>query len=215
MLLTVSPEELTLPPGSEVTLRYQSWDDYEAILESRGNNAAVKVYFDGESQEISLMAPMPGHGRRIGTLSALIQALLQHQKRDWDVAHPITFKRPSTAGAEPDSSFYIQNWRSIAGKERIDLRQDPPPDLAIEVDITSLTHLGIYRVLGVPELWIYRDRALSIYVLSEENYKDSLASPTFPTVDVKSILPEYVELGWRTCTSRATREFDEFLRSLS
>ncbi|MEL7355297.1 MAG: hypothetical protein AAFN40_01915 [Cyanobacteria bacterium J06560_6] len=59
MLLTVSPEELTLLPGSEVTLRDQSWDDYESILESRGDNAAIKVYFNGANQEICLMAPWP------------------------------------------------------------------------------------------------------------------------------------------------------------
>ncbi|MEL7067250.1 MAG: Uma2 family endonuclease [Cyanobacteria bacterium J06581_3] len=214
MLLTVSPEELTLLPGSEVTLRDQSWDDYESILESRGDNAAIKVYFNGANQEISLMAPMAGHGRRIDTLSSLVKALLQHQNRDWDSAHPITFKRPSSAGAEPDASFYIQNWPAISGKERIDLKQDPPPDLAIEVDLTSLTHRNIYRILGVSELWIYRNEALSIYVLSKGKYEDSEVSPTFSTIDVKSILPRYVELAWSTCTSRALRDFDTFLSSL-
>lgn len=213
MVLTVSPADLTLSPGSEVILRNQLWADYEALLDSRGDDAYIKVSYYAQTKEISLMAPMPGHGRRIDTLSDLVKALLRHQGRDWDSAHPVTLKRVREAGTEPDASFYIQNWQSISGKDRVDLSKDPPPDLAIEVDLTSLTHREIYRILRVPELWIYREQTLTIYVLNEGRYKDCSHSPTFPSVDVKSILPRYVELAWRTCSSMALREFDTFLRT--
>ncbi len=73
------------------------------------------------------------------------------------------------------------------------MSQDPPPDLAIEVDVTSATSLSIYRVLAVPERWIYRQGVLSIYVLALDGYEDSLTSPTFPDFDVKTILPSYIE----------------------
>jgi Uma2 family endonuclease len=56
-------------------------------------------------------------------------------------------------GIEPDPCFYIQNEASVRGKKRLDLSTDPPPDLAIEIDITSRTHPEIYAALGVPELW--------------------------------------------------------------
>ena len=214
MVVAINREQLILPAGSEVTLRYQTWADYEALLESRHDNAAIKIRFNGRAQEISIMAPMAGHGRRIDTLADLIKALLRHQERDWDSAHPITFKKPQKAGAEPDVSFYIQVWQSVSGKERIDLSQDLPPDLAIEVDLTSLTDLDIYRILAVPELWIYRQNVLTIYVLLEGGYQDSLISPTFPNVDVKNIFPDYVERAWRTCSSMALREFEQFLESL-
>jgi len=86
-----------------------------------------------------------------------------------------TFKRLNQArGAEPDSSFYIQNAARIRGKREIDLTQDPPPDLVVEIDITSssLNRFQIYATLGVPELWRY-----------DENYKstnceNSSISPT-------------------------------------
>ena len=169
MVLTVSPAQLTLSPGSEVILSNQSWSDYEALLDSRGDDGFIKVSFNAQTGEITLMAPMPGHGR--------------------------------------------QNWQSISGKDRIDLRKDLPADLAIEVDLTSLTRRDIYRVLGVPELWIYREKELKIYVLVEGRYVDSQVSPTFPDMDVKSILPEYVELAWRPCSSKALRDFDAFLSS--
>ena len=72
MLVTVSSEQIKLPPGSEVTLRYQTWADYEAILESRRDDAAIKIRFDAHTQEISIMAPMAGHGRRIDILVDLV-----------------------------------------------------------------------------------------------------------------------------------------------
>ncbi len=214
MVLTISAEQIKLPPGSDVTLRYQTWADYEAILASRRDDAAIKIRFDAHTQEISIMAPMAGHGRRIDSLVDLVKALLRHQARDWDSSHPLTLKRFQEAGAEPDACFYIQNWQALLGKERLDLSQDPPPDLAIEVDLTSLTSLNVYQTLAVPELWIYRQGALMIYVLTPEGYQDSLTSPTFPDVDVKNILPSYVERAWSAGSSMALREFGEFLKSL-
>ncbi len=51
--------------------------------------------------------------------------------------------------------------RSIAlGKSRINLDIDPPPDLAIEIDLTSFTDVNDYFPLAVPEVWVYKARAL-------------------------------------------------------
>ena len=55
-------------------------------------------------------------------------------------------------GIEPDNCFYIQNEAAIRGKNRLDLTIDPPPDLALEIDVTSRTHPNIYEALRVPEL---------------------------------------------------------------
>jgi len=211
MGLTVSREHIDLPPGSEVRLHYQTWADYEALLQSRREDAAIKIRFNAHTQVISLMAPLPGHGRRTDSLVDLIKALLRHQNREWDSSHPMTLKRLKEVGAEPDACFYIQNWRAVLGKERIDLEQDPPPDLAIEVDLTSQTDLEVYRVLQVPEVWIYRQGTLSVYVLTTAGYQDSLTSPTFPDVDVKTELPRYVERAWAEGSSVALREFEQFL----
>jgi Uma2 family endonuclease len=124
-------------------------------------------------------------------------------------------KRLREAGAEPDACFYIANWQAALGKDRIDLSAtDPSPDLAIEVDITSLTDLEIYQILAIPEVWIYRQGQLSLYVLTANGYEDSTTSPTFPTVDVKNLLPEYVERAWSAGSSVALREFEQALSSL-
>ncbi|MDA0268152.1 MAG: Uma2 family endonuclease [Cyanobacteria bacterium] len=213
MMLTISPEHIQLPPGSEVTLRYQAWADYETLLASRRDDAAIKIRFNAHTQSISLMAPLAGHGNRSRTLADLVTALLRHQNRDWHGFDPVTLKRLQTAGAEPDACFYIQNWRAILGKDRIDLATDPPPDLAIEMDLTSLTDLEIYQTLAVPEVWIYRQGRLGVYVLTPAGYEARTTSPTFPTVDVITLLPAYVERAWTAGSSVALREFDQFLKA--
>ena len=83
----------------------------------------------------------------------------------------------------------------------------------IEVDITSLTDLEIYQILAIPEVWGYRQGQLSIYVLTANGYEDRSNSPTFPTVDVKNLLPEYVERAWSAGSSVALREFEQVLNS--
>jgi len=213
MVLTVSRDYIELPPGSTVTLTYQTWEDYEALLAIRNENAATKIRFNGHTQQIKLVSPGAGYSNRACSLAALVKSLLRHQGRDWDSSHPITLQRLQEAGAEPDACFYIANWQAAIGKERIDLSVDPPPDLAIEVDITSLTVLEIYQILAIPEVWGYRQGQLSIYVLTANGYEDRSNSPTFPTVDVKNLLPEYVERAWSAGSSVALREFEQVLNS--
>ncbi|MBW4461891.1 MAG: Uma2 family endonuclease [Nodosilinea sp. WJT8-NPBG4] len=213
MVLTVSPERIQLPPGSTVTLRYQTWDDYETLLASRRDDAAIKIRFNAHTQQISLMASMAGHGNRSRTLADLVTALLRHQNRDWHSFDPVTLKRLRQAGAEPDACFYIQNWQAVLGKERIDLSTDPPPDLAIEVDLTSSTELEVYQMLAVPEVWIYRQGQLNLYILTDSGYGDRPTSLAFPTVDVKALLPHYVERAWAAGSSVALREFEQYLQT--
>lgn len=213
MVFTIRPACIDIPPGSEATLRYQTWADYEALLASRHDNAAVKIRYNAHTQELRIMAPLPAHGRRIDSLVDLVKALLRHQGQNWDSSHPITLKQLDEAGAEPDACFYIQNWQAVLGKDRLDLSQDPPPDLVIEMDWTSYTDLSVYEILRVPEVWIYRQASLSIYVLTDAGYEDRLTSPTFPWIDTKTLLPQYVERAWMAGSSIALREFEAFLQA--
>ncbi|MBV8887678.1 MAG: Uma2 family endonuclease [Chroococcidiopsidaceae cyanobacterium CP_BM_RX_35] len=211
MLLTVSRDEIVLPLGTEVILRYQTWADYEALLHSRQDKAAIKVRFNAKTEEIRIMSPLPGHGNRVDTLTDLVKAMLRHQGQDWQSFDPITLKRFEQAGLEPDACFYIQNWEAILGRERIDLDVDLPPDLALEVDLTAATKAEDYQAIAVPELWIYRRGELEIYLLDGQQYRESLGSPTFAGINVKQVIPQYVERAWVAGSSTALREFEQFL----
>lgn len=214
MYLTITKDGIDLSPGAEVILRNQTWSNYETLLESRQDDAAVKIYFDARTQEIRLVSPLPKHGKRSDVIADLVKCLLRHQGRDWEGFHPITLKRFAQKGLEPDFCFYIQNREAILGKEEIDLEIDPPPDLAIEVDVTSSTKPQDYNEISVPELWIDRQQTLRIYLFDGQNYEESDRSLIFPEVPVKRLIPEYVDRAWNAGSSVALREFEASLKSL-
>ena len=207
MLITISEDTLTLSSGDAVILPNQTWQDYEHLLKLRQEKVIPKLSFNGKTQEISLMSPLPSHGKRIDLLRDLVKVLLHQKGKDWECFDPITLKIPPQAGVELDTCFYIQNRQAILGKERINLTIDPPPDLAIEVDLNSITDLGAYEILKVPELWIYRQGVLKVYRLEGESYHESAVSCLFPETDIPKILPKYVELGWNQGSSVALRQF--------
>ncbi|GFE70158.1 Uma2 family endonuclease [Chroococcus sp. FPU101] len=211
MLVTVSQDTLTLSPGSEVILRHQTWDDYEQLLKIRNNRTYPKIYFNARTHEILLMTLLPSHGKRIDTLRDLVKILLRHQDKDWECFDPITLKRFSEAGVEPDTCFYIDNRQAILGKEKIDLSVDPPPDLAIEVDLTSTTKVNDYQSITIPELWIYRRGILLIYLFDGEQYQASDTSSIFSEIAIRNILPKYTELAWNEGSSVALRQFEQDL----
>lgn len=78
--------------------------------------------------------------------------------------------------------------------QRVLLNQDPPPDLALEIDVTSqsLDRFPIYARLEVPELWCYDSRNLKIYHLQNEQYIEVPQSAIFPQLDI-SALPQLIE----------------------
>jgi Uma2 family endonuclease len=111
---------------------------------------------------------------------------------------------------EADDCFYIQNEAAIRGKKRIDLSSDPPPDLAIEIDITSRTKFNNYEALGVPELWRYKGRKLQINLLQERKYVESNTSRNFPSLPIGEVIHQYVEQSkvvGRNATMRAFRNW--------
>ena len=212
--VTISSAGVDLSPGSEVILRHQTWDDYEQLLERRQDNAAVKVRYNARAQGIRMMTPLPEHGKTSDVLSDLVKILLRHLGQDWEGFDPITLKRFGEGGLEPDKCFYVRNRQAILGKKRIDLESDPPPDLALEVDATSPSTPQDYEPLRVPELWIYREDSLHIYLFDGQHYRETSDSPTFPGISVRELIPEYIRLAWQAGSSVALRQFESAVREL-
>src|SRR6476469_6372619 len=94
------------------------------------------------------MVPSPEHERYKKIVGRFVETLAEELEVKIEPLGSTTFKSPEISGAEPDECFYIQNISIVQGKKRIDLKQDPPPDLVIEIDITSSSHTksGYYRV---------------------------------------------------------------------
>ena len=202
---------LQLEPGQKVTLQPVSWERFEEILAELGERRSSRIaYADGI---LEIMAPLPEHERSKVLLADLVKTLPRVEKRGWEALGSTTFKRKGMrAGIEPDDCFYIQNYKAVIGKNRLDLTQDPPPDLALETDLTSKTELDAYVALGVPELWIYAGGKLKIYLLEEGKYVDSLTSLTFPNIAVIEIIPQFMQRAREVGVSQTLEEFDIFIR---
>lgn len=202
---------LRLEPGQKVTLQPVDWEGFEEILTELGNKRSSRIAYANEILEI--MAPLPEHERSKVLLADLVKTLLKVQKRAWEPLGSTTFKREGMkAGIEPDDCFYIANYKAVIGKNRLDLNIDPPPDLALETDVTSKTEIDAYEALGVPELWIYAGGKLRINLLREGKYVESQVSATFLDVAIGEIIPRFMMRAEEVGVSRVLEEFEELMR---
>ncbi|MBH8563193.1 Uma2 family endonuclease [Nostoc sp. CENA67] len=208
--MSATPISLRLEPGQKVTLQPVSWEGFEEILADLGERRSSRIaYADGI---LEIMAPLPEHERSKVLLADLVKTLLKVQKRAWEPLGSTTFKRQDMiAGIEPDDCFYIQNYKVVIGKNRLDLTVDPPPDLALEIDLTSKTELDAYEALAVPELWIYKRNKLTINVLQQGKYVESQTSPTFPGIAVMEIIPQFMQRAKEVGVSQTLAEFEIFI----
>ncbi len=210
-LVKIPVKAIDLSPGSQVAIADVTWQQYEALLAELGETRQIPriSYCNGT---LELMSPLPNHERWKHLISDLIKIILKAQKRPWEPLGSTTFKRERMAfGIEPDDCFYIQNYRAVIGKDRFDLEVDPPPDLAIEADLTSKTQRSAYEALGVPELWIYGDGKLSINLLRGGKYEESQVSPTFPDLPIPAIVSKVMEQAKTIGYSQALLEFEDWL----
>lgn len=175
------------PPEQIVQLSGISWQTYEALLAEIGDRQIRLTYNRGN---LKIMVPSPEHERFKEVLGRFVETLAEELDVKIEPLGSTTFKRPELSGAEPDKCFYIQNISAIKGKKRIDMNQDPPPDLVVEIDITSRSEnsLQIYADLGVPEVWIYNGVRFSINRLEHGEYVECDHSLAFPSVAILEIV---------------------------
>ncbi|AFY36040.1 Uma2 family endonuclease [Calothrix sp. PCC 7507] len=188
MLLQLN--QLIVPVGHQLLIKDISWSAYKNILAELGENRNARVSYSQGVLEI--MAPLPEHEVSKVIIGDFVKALLEELNMEfWSLGSTTFDQEKMAAGVEPDDCFYIQNEAAVRGKDRIDLTVDPPPDLAIEIDITSRTRFNNYEVLGVPELWRWNGTKLEINVLVEGKYVKS-TSRIFPGLPIAEIIPEYL-----------------------
>uniref|UniRef100_UPI00194DE7BF Uma2 family endonuclease n=1 Tax=Spirulina sp. CCY15215 TaxID=2767591 RepID=UPI00194DE7BF len=158
-----------IPPGQKLVLRDVNWQEFEQILAELGEKRASHIAYANETLEI--MTPLPEHEVDKLFVTNFVEILLEELDIDFYPLGSTTFKNELMKyGIEPDNCFYIEHETAVRGKNRLDLTLDPPPDLALEIDITSRTHPDIYQALGVPELWRFEKGRLKIAVLQGDRY---------------------------------------------
>ncbi len=155
------------PAEQRVVLHNVSWETYERILADHINSSSPHFTFD--HGELEITSPSLEHERYVRRLDNVIQIVADEMDLEAEGLGSTTFRREELErGFEPDCCFYIANAHRVRGKNELDLTVDPPPDLVIEVDITSpsIGKLPIFGEFGVPEVWRFRNERLTILSLS-------------------------------------------------
>jgi Uma2 family endonuclease len=162
---TLEPKTMRLPelePGMPVHLGNMDWDGYIAITEIIGERHLRTYYADGDME---ILMPSTEHESWIAILGLLIDVLSEELRLPRRCAGMTTFRRQDLEkGLEPDRCYYLTNEAKIRGVKRVDLRIHPPPDLALEVEITRSVdkRMRIYAGLGVPEVWRFDGKKLTV-----------------------------------------------------
>lgn len=172
-----------------VALAGVDWKGYSTMLRLRGERGVPKmIYLDGE---LLLMSPSLPHEHLKSRLGHFVREVAVGLEVDCRPTGKTTFRRRSKrGGVEGDETFYIANEAHVRGKTAIDLRIDPPPDLAIEVIHSHGADkaLEVYRRLRVPEVWICAGDGLTILVLGANGrYAKSPTSAAFPSLTASEV----------------------------
>jgi Uma2 family endonuclease len=210
MYALVSPEKIQLPPGAVVRLP-ATWQDYQNLCERRGDRSIPRIKY--RQGEVLLMSPLPKHARDVSLIADAIKVFLDRAGREYDSFTPVTMNLPEESGIEPDYCFYIERWEAVSGKERIDWRNDPPPDLVLEIDVTSYSNVNDYLPYRIPEVWLFRQQKLLIYQLQAAKYVPQQSSRYFPDIQVQDAIARCIQIACDRNTSTAIRDLKQRLNS--
>src|SRR5262245_28175371 len=193
-----------------VVLHGISWETYERLLAEHQESSGTHFTYDRGRLEIMVLSAKHEAVKHVLTL--LVEVLAEELNIDVYGLGSTTFRRADLErGFEPDACFYIQQEALARGKDEIELTVDPPPDLIIEIDITSpsLNKFPVFAALGIPEVWRYDGARVSCLRLEGDEYIERAESVVLPRVTGK-ILTEFVEQDKqlkRTIWLRRVREW--------
>lgn len=198
---------ITTPTENRVLLQNISWQTFKTILAEMGSDRNSRLAYDNGTVEI--MTPQMPHENSNRLIEVFVGVLCE--ELGWEIkrAGSLTLTRDDLQrGAEPDSSYYIQNEALVRDKENIDLATDPPPDLVLEVEYSrsAIDKLKLYAAMGVPEFWRYNGSVLRVYTLAGGQYSEVETSPTFAPVSVKEI-PQFMQEAKKNGEIATTRTF--------
>ncbi len=207
---TVRSQPPQAPAREYVLLRGIAWETFEALIRDLESQPSKRLTYDDGVLEIWM--PQPPHERYKKFIARLIEVMTEELEVEICSLGSCTWRRPDLAkGVEADECYYVQNEGLIRGRMEINLAFDPPPDLAIEIDITSLSlpRLPIYGALGVPEVWRFDGEQLVFLQLAEGEYGEmerSLALPLITSAELMDWLNRAQEMG-ETSWARSLRRW--------
>jgi Uma2 family endonuclease len=193
------------------------WSLYEQLIEAAGNRQ-IRITFN--KGDLEIMAPLHEHELGKTLIGRLVEFMAFERNIPLIGYGSSTYRREDRqVGLEPDECYYVgPHTAAVRGMKKFDAAIHPPPDLAIEVDITarSVAREPVYAELGVPELWRYDGARLTVLLLdaASRQYRTALSSAAFPflPVDRFEAFIHRMELEEQTAV---LREFQAWLRTLA
>lgn len=198
---------ITTSAENRVLLHNISWQTFKTMLAEMGSDRNSRLAYDNGTVEIII--PLMPHENSNRVIEGFVGVLCE--ELGWEIkrAGSLTLTRDDLQrGAEPDSSYYIQNEALVRDKENIHLATDPPPDLVLEVEYSrsAIDKLRLYAAMGVPEFWRYNGSVLRVYTLASGQYSEVETSLTFAPVSVKEI-PQFIQEAKKNGEIATTRAF--------
>jgi len=175
--------------NNQISLQGIKWNTYQALLKDLAETSRKRVTYDQEILEI--MTPLPEHEINKRFLGRIVETATEVLGLEIYSLGSVTLMRKDLQrGIEPDECYYISREATMRGKLTLDLSYDPPPDLAIEIDITSssLNRLDIYAKLGITEVWRFDGQNLLIYILQDEVYRQQEKSNVLSVLSRSEVL---------------------------
>ncbi len=185
-----------------------SWGTYERLLREAGERHIRMTYDNGELEIMTLSLGHESAGEIIGALIRALALVLGLPLRSG--GSTTLRKKLKRKGLEPDKCYWLKNEKAMRDKAQWDAKRDPPPDLAVEVDVThsSMNRMGIYAAIRIPEVWRYKARKLRVFLLEDDgDYRESESSASFPYLDMTK-MNEFVKLA---ATMDETALVDDFI----
>lgn len=196
-----------------ILLEGVGWDTYQSLLKDLEANSGKRLTYNQGTLEI--MVPLPPHEGYKKLIGRFVEAATEETATEIRSLGSTTWSRQDLAkGLEADECYYIQNEPLVRGKQEIDLDEDPPPDLAIEINHTSssIDRLGIYAALKVPEVWRYDGARFTILTLQGEQYAAQETSQVLPTINQVD-LARFLDMSQTMGETSLIRAFRQWFRT--
>lgn len=210
---TITPLRLPLPLQEHVYLPGVSYETYEALITEIQDRRRLRITYHNGRMEI--MSPSQKHERGKTLIGRMIETLTEELNIPIFSVGSTTFKDElRDCGLEPDECYYVQHESDVRGK-KIELGKDPPPDLVLEVDITTsvIDRFPIYAVLEFPEIWQFVGGDIVIHLLQANGqYVVTERSLALPMIPIKR-LTEHLERASAIDETTWIRQFRQWVRA--
>jgi Uma2 family endonuclease len=191
-----------------------SWDFYKAVVEAVGARPRLRITFDRGDME--LMTISGRHDSYKHLLGLFFVILAEELNVDIKGFGACTLKGEDLEhGLEADEWFYTRHELQVRAKLDLDLRVDPPPDVAIEIEVSRkvvLSREDVYAAMRVPELWRFDGQSLTAHQLGADGkYQMLKRSPTFPNVPLEELV-RFVQMATTMSETALIRLFRDWVR---